>query len=131
MMHRTSIGRSLVAISLAVAMHGTLVAGPAKTVAPPSLSKLALAMVFAPLPDGRHTFGPGRYETLVEIGRVDGEPLLTFTSPHGADHVPHNPPSPAYLEHVRAGLRESRGWDDGEIDAYVDRLVRQGRPSAR
>ena len=88
-------------------------------------------VVTAPLTDGRHTFGPGRYETLVEVGRVERSPLLTFTSPHGADQVPHNPPSPAYLEHVRIGLRESHGWDDDAIDAYVDRLARQGRPSAR
>jgi hypothetical protein len=88
-------------------------------------------IVTAPLPGGRHTAGPGRYETLVEVGRVDDLPLLTFTSPHGADHVPHNPPSPAYVVHLRAGLKESRGWDHAEVDAYVERLLGQGRPSAR
>src|SRR3954452_23969606 len=28
--------------------------------------------------DGRHLLGDGRYETLVEVGRLDGSPLLTF-----------------------------------------------------
>lgn len=88
-------------------------------------------LVTAPLADGRHAVGPGHYETLVEVGQAEGLPLLTFTSPHGADHVPHTTPSPAYLEHVRTGLRESRGWDDAEVDAYVDRFLPQGRPSAR
>lgn len=88
-------------------------------------------VVTAPLPGGRHTAGPGRYETLVEVGQVDDRPLLTFTSPHGAEHVPHNPPSPAYVEHLRAGLQESRGWDDAAVDAYVARLAGQGLPSAR
>src|SRR3954470_2392299 len=40
-------------------------------------------VVSSPLAGGRHQHGPGRYETLVEVGRHDDVPLLTFTSPHG------------------------------------------------
>lgn len=40
-------------------------------------------LVGAPLADGRHQLGRGRYETLLELGRLDGAPLLAFTSPHG------------------------------------------------
>jgi len=75
-------------------------------------------VVLGPLDGGRHEVGPGRYETLVEVGRYDDVPLLTFTSPHGMDHVPHTRPSERYLELLANGLRESRGWDDGRIAAY-------------
>ena len=49
--------------------------------------------------------------------------MLLFTSPHGIDHVPHNRPAEAYLAMLEAGLRESRGWGDDEISAYLDRVV--------
>ena len=80
-------------------------------------------VVRAPLLGGRHTVGPGRYETLVEVGRRDGLPLLTFTSPHGADHVEHTRPAPTYLSVLAQGLRESRGWDGARIAAYLDAAV--------
>lgn len=69
----------------------------------------------------RHHVGPGRYETLVEVGRLDGWPMLTFTSPHGRDAVAHTPPTPAYVALLAAGLAESRGWDADRVEAYVDR----------
>ena len=81
------------------------------------------SLVSRPLPGGRVELGPGRYETLVEVGRRDDLPLLTFTSPHGFDHVPHTPPRPAYLAMLADGLRESRGWDDDRITAYLASLT--------
>jgi hypothetical protein len=74
------------------------------------------------LDGGRHEHGPGRYETLIEAGRLEGAPLLLFTSPHGMDAVEHTHPSAAYLDVVATGLRESRGWDDREVAAYLRRL---------
>lgn len=82
-----------------------------------------IAEIVLGLDGGRHTLGPGRYETLVEVGRYDGRPLLLFTAPHGADHVAHTRPAPAYLAMLAAGLRESRDWDDAEATAYLDSLV--------
>ena len=79
-------------------------------------------VVLAPLDGGRHTVGSGRYETLVDVGRIDGAPLLTFTSPHGASSIEHTPPAPAYLAMMAIGLRESRGWSDGEIEDYLESL---------
>jgi hypothetical protein len=73
---------------------------------------------------GRHHVGPGRYETLVEVGRLEGVPMLLFTAPHGIDHEEHTAPSPAYLSMLAAGLRESRQWGDDDIEAYFDRVVR-------
>lgn len=80
-------------------------------------------VVLKPLADGRHTWGPGRYETLVAVGELDGAPLLTFTSPHGAAAAERTRPAPAYLAMMATGLRESRGWDEQEIQTYLDSLV--------
>lgn len=81
-------------------------------------------LVLDPLDGGRHEAGPGHYETLVEVGGVDGHPLLTLTAPHGADHVPHTRPADAYLAVMAAGLRESRGWSEAEAAAYLASLQR-------
>lgn len=70
------------------------------------------------LDEGRHEAGPGHYETLIEVGRLDGLPMLTFTAPHGCDAVPHTRPAPAYLAMLADGLRASRGWDDEQVAAY-------------
>ena len=72
---------------------------------------------------GRHHVGPGHYETLVEVGRLEGVPMLLFTAPHGIDHVEHTRPSPAYLAMLATGLRESRQWGEADIDAYFDRVI--------
>ncbi len=71
------------------------------------------------LETGRHHAGPGRYETLVEVGRRDGLPMLTFTAPHGYDAVPHSEPTAAYLRMLADGLRESRGWSEDRIADYL------------
>jgi hypothetical protein len=80
-------------------------------------------VVLAGIDGGRHHVGPGRYETLVEVGRLDGAPMLLFTAPHGIDHVAHDRPAPAYLAMLETGLRESRGWDDAEVAAYLERVL--------
>src|SRR4051794_5965122 len=80
-------------------------------------------VVTGPIVGGRHTLGPGRYETLVEVGSYDGAPLLTFTSPHGAHEVEHQPPAAAYLETLATGLRESRGWGAERVAAYFDSVL--------
>jgi hypothetical protein len=72
--------------------------------------------------DGRHAAGPGRYETLVAVGQLDGLPMLTFTAPHGHDEVPHAAPSDPYVATISAGLREAHGWSDAEITAYLARV---------
>jgi hypothetical protein len=73
---------------------------------------------------GRHHVGPGRYETLIEVGRLEGVPMLLFTAPHGIDHLEHTRPSPAYLAMLADGLRESRQWDDTDVATYFERVMR-------
>lgn len=74
--------------------------------------------------EGRHPVGPGHYETLVEVGEIAGAPMLTFTAPHGRDHVEHNEPSPGYLAMLAHGLREAHDWASAEIERYFARLRR-------
>jgi hypothetical protein len=76
-------------------------------------------LVLRPLEGGRHALGPGRYETLVEVGHLDGRPLLTFTAPHAAGGVERTQPAPAYLATMARGLRESRGWDGCRVATYL------------
>ncbi len=79
-------------------------------------------VVLGGIDGGRHHVGPGRYETLVEVGRMDDAPMLLFTSPHGIDHVEHTQPSPSYLAMLALGLKESRGWDGDDVAAYFERV---------
>jgi hypothetical protein len=80
-------------------------------------------LVLSPLDSGRHELGPGRYETLLDVGEYDGLPMLTFTSPHGLDHVEHTRPHESYVSMVSDGLRESRGWDEEQIAAYLSEII--------
>ena len=71
------------------------------------------------LRDRRHSYGPGRYETLHLVGEIDGTPVLTFTAPPGHGLV-GNPPTAAYVDTVARGLRECHGLGEAEIEAYLD-----------
>ena len=63
--------------------------------------------------------GPGRYETLVCAGWLDGLPLLTFTAPWRIEEAALNAPSVAYLRHLAAGLAEAHGWSAERIVTYL------------
>jgi hypothetical protein len=71
------------------------------------------------LGDGRHTVGPGRYETLHLAGELDGHPVLTFSTPD-VDPLGLRAPAPAYVETMARGLRETH---DLAIDELVDYLM--------
>ncbi|QIX27703.1 histone deacetylase [Nocardioides sp. JQ2195] len=80
-------------------------------------------VVVAGLPDGRHEAGPGVYETLIEVGRRDDLPMLTFTAPHGLESVPHTRPQPAYLAMLAEGLHDAHGWSHEEIESYFTSVI--------
>jgi hypothetical protein len=80
-------------------------------------------VVLAGIDGGRHHVGPGHYETLVQVGTRDGAAMLTFTAPHGIDHVEHTRPAPAYLSMLREGLRETHAWTEAEADAYLAGVI--------
>lgn len=80
------------------------------------------------LATGRHRIGPGRYETLLRVGDLDGHPVLTFTAPWSAGDVPPNPPSEAYLRMLAGGLREAHGWSAEEAIRHL-RAVADANPA--
>ncbi|MFE6050557.1 histone deacetylase [Kitasatospora sp. NPDC056446] len=71
------------------------------------------------LADGRAELGPGRYETLLRLGTLDGHPLLTFTAPGGLAGAEPNAPSAAYLRTLGRGLAESHGWGPWRAAGYL------------
>lgn len=68
---------------------------------------------------GRWSYGPGRYETLLLLGELDGAPMLTLTAPWGVNDVAHATPSAAYLTVIAAGLRESHGWSRQQVAQHL------------
>jgi len=73
-----------------------------------------------PLLEGeRHSWGQGRYETVLRVGTRDGHPMLTFTAPWGAGGVTTAAPSAAYLRVIGAGLAEAHGWSARQIAGYL------------
>ncbi|MGW1175621.1 histone deacetylase [Kitasatospora sp. NPDC002543] len=77
---------------------------------------LDLAPVLA---TGRAELGPGRYETLLHVGTLDGHPLLTFTSRAGVAGDEPTSPVPAYLRNLAVGLAESHGWGPWRTAGYL------------
>ena len=74
------------------------------------------------LRDGRAQLGPGRYETLVRAGDLDGIPILTFTSSWDPATVELRKPSARYIGMIASGLHESHEWPADRITAYLAEL---------
>lgn len=70
---------------------------------------------------GRMELGPGRYETLVCPGTLEGLPVFTFTSPWGVDETAWTKPTGHYLRHIATGLAEAGVWSRTEIAEYLAR----------
>ncbi|MER6844723.1 histone deacetylase [Streptomyces platensis] len=68
---------------------------------------------------GRARIGPGRYETLVCAGLLDGDPVMTFTAPWSSQDITMNAPSAAYLRHIAAGIVDAHGWSARRTAAYL------------
>ncbi|AKU16339.1 hypothetical protein [Luteipulveratus mongoliensis] len=71
----------------------------------------------------RLVLGDGRYETVLVVGDVDGEPVVTFTCPSDDRRPTINPPSAAYLAVVARGLVESHGLAPDEVVGYLEGLA--------
>jgi hypothetical protein len=71
------------------------------------------------LAHGSDDVGDGRYESMHLVGELDGEPVVTFTSPEGLHQADHNEPSAAYLATMARGLTESHEWDAGRVARYL------------
>ncbi|MGW6978052.1 histone deacetylase [Streptomyces sp. NPDC054932] len=73
----------------------------------------------AVLRDGRDELGPGRYETLICPGEIEGIPVLTFTAPWALEDVDVLTPSAVYLRYLAGGLLESGPWEEQDIAEYL------------
>jgi len=65
----------------------------------------------------RLQLGPGRYETLVAAGCLDGIPVVSFTSP--MPQRPLNTPSMEYVRTIARGLAEAHQWETSRIVTYL------------
>lgn len=71
------------------------------------------------LATGRAELGPGRYETLLYVGELDGHPMLTLTAPRGVAGADLNAPTPPYLRTLAIGLAESHRWGPWRTAGYL------------
>lgn len=67
--------------------------------------------------DGRLDVWPSRYGTLLHVGAIGGEPVLTFTGVTSNDML--RPAHLSYLSVVAAGLAELRGWNMERAAHYL------------
>jgi hypothetical protein len=70
------------------------------------------------LAGGRHTLGPGHYETLHLAGELDDRPVLTFSTPD-VEPLGLRAPAPAYVETMARGLRETHDLTGDELVDYL------------
>lgn len=70
------------------------------------------------VPGGRFEAGPGRYETLLNVGERDGLPMLTFTAPDSITEMESTDPTEPYLDMLAEGLAQGHGWGRDRCDAY-------------
>ncbi|GHF84230.1 hypothetical protein GCM10018787_36240 [Streptomyces thermodiastaticus] len=68
---------------------------------------------------GRDALGPGRSETLLCPGLIDGVPVLTCTAPWGVNDVTWVCPSPGYIRFPASGLLSAGAWDADAVAAYL------------
>jgi hypothetical protein len=71
------------------------------------------------LTNGRDTLGPGRYETLLRVGTIGSEPLVTLTCPRPHKPTEHVAPTGRYLVMLVGGLVESHGLHPTDAVAYL------------
>lgn len=57
----------------------------------------------------------------------DGLPIVTLTS---ASPRPEHTPDEAYLQTLRLGLQQTRGWTDAQIEQYLRSRLPKPEPQA-
>lgn len=78
---------------------------------------------------GRHRSGPGRYETLLQVGTRDEIPMITLTSERHDPPVV-TPPTDPYLRTMATGLRATHGWSTNRIVSYLAAIPGSDRSRA-
>jgi hypothetical protein len=67
----------------------------------------------------RICLGPGRYENILCFGKLEGFPIVTFTSSWTMAEAELGAPSSIYLERMIAGLRDSHAMSDEALISYL------------
>lgn len=67
---------------------------------------------------GRHTIGPGRYETLHLAGELEGRPVLTFSAAD-VEELGIHPPADAYVVTMARGLRDTHQLSTHRVVDYL------------
>lgn len=67
---------------------------------------------------GAQHVGSGRYDTLLNLGALEGLPMITVTARSPLD-ARLTPPSAPYLRVIGDGLRETHGWDAQQVADYL------------
>lgn len=68
---------------------------------------------------GRAVIGPGRYDTVLDTGSIDGRPCLTFTGRAPLVDTDLAVPAGSYLAMIGAGLHRAHGLDPEATVAYL------------
>ncbi len=71
------------------------------------------------LADGRHSYGSGRYESLIRLGDREGVPMLTISAPWSWTGAPLAAPNADYLRIIGRGLVEAHEWDTHRAADYL------------
>lgn len=74
------------------------------------------------LTNGEWTAGPGDYERALVVGEFAGEPILTFSFPHGSRPEP-NAPAAAYASTIGRGLVATHGMSEAAAQDYLAELI--------
>ncbi|RMH74456.1 MAG: histone deacetylase [Actinomyces sp.] len=86
-----------------------------------------------PLPDGPGSLvvaGEGLYGAVLVLGRAgDGRRVVTLTSPHPPENRAPNPPAPAYVRTIAAGIAETHGGDAAAHLAHLLGASREPTPT--
>ncbi|UYM03581.1 histone deacetylase [Solicola gregarius] len=71
------------------------------------------------LAEGRHSYGTGRYETLLRLGAYEGTPMLTVSAPWSPSTAKLSAPTGDYLRMIGRGLVETHAWDSVRAGSYL------------
>lgn len=64
--------------------------------------------------------GKSIYTYLLELGKIKNKKILTFTG-DWEDEI--NKPSEAYIDIIKKGLKETTGWNEKQIDTYINKFI--------
>jgi hypothetical protein len=71
---------------------------------------------------------PGLYGKVLYIGDDNVTPMVTFTYSENINLLPFNPATPAYLNIIREGVKETFNFDDIQVEQYLQYINTDPNP---